>query len=412
MTAVWLYGTRLGELSRPRPGKLRFEFSDDSLGRWGAGSTILSTSMPLNTAVRPTGDVVSAFFQNLLPEGDGLTAMRTLYQAFDDFALLEAIGRDTAGALVIGDQPFFGTGGANDDSEPRYLSVDEVGQMIAGLPERPLGASLTVRHSLAGAQRKLLLGRSSDGRWYQPSERHPSTHLLKPAPLDHPEVATNEAFCMEVARLAGLETCLTQELEIGSMRLLVAQRYDRIQHDGVLERVHQEDGCQMLGLPPSEKYQERKGGRKTVGPSLAGIAQLLSDSDKTRLLQSQVLSVLVGNADCHGKNLSILHMPDGSSRLAPLYDVMSTVVHHPIPTIEGLKPLTHDLGMLIGNARTLDQVTMSQLVNEATQWPMAKDQAELIVRTSIEDVLTAVGRCEAFYPDIARHAYQTAKQIG
>jgi serine/threonine-protein kinase HipA len=411
MTAVWLYGTRLGELSRPRSGKLRFEFSNDSIDRWGNGSTILSTSMPLNTAVRPTGDVVSAFFQNLLPEGEGLTAMRTLYQAFDDFALLEAIGRDTAGALIIGGEPFIGTG-VDDVSEPRYLSVDEVGQMIAGLPERPLGASLTVRHSLAGAQRKLLLGRSLDGRWYEPSVRHPSTHLLKPAPLDHPEVATNEAFCMEVARLAGLETCLTQELEIGAMRVLVAQRYDRIQSDGALERVHQEDGCQMLGLAPSKKYQERKGGRKTVGPSLAGIAQLVSDGDKIRLLQSQVLTVLVGNADCHGKNLSILHMPDGSSRLAPLYDVMSTVVHHPIPTIEGPKPLTQDLGMLIGNVRTLDQVSMSELVNEATQWPMAKDQAELIVRTSIEDVLTAVGRCEALYPDIARHAYQTAKQIG
>jgi serine/threonine-protein kinase HipA len=412
MTVVWLYGTRLGKLSRPRSGKLRFEFSDDSLDRWGNGSTILSTSMPLNTAVRPTGDVVSAFFQNLLPEGDGLTAMRTLYQAFDDFALLEAIGRDTAGALIIGNQPFIGTSGVDDDSEPRYLSIDEVGQMIAGLRQRPLGASLTVRHSLAGAQRKLLLGRSPDGRWYEPSARHPSTHLLKPAPLDHPEVATNEAFCMEVARLAGLETCLTQELEIGSMRLLVAQRYDRIPLDGVLERVHQEDGCQMLGLPPSKKYQERKGGRKTVGPSLAGIAQLLSDGDKIRLLQSQVLSVLVGNADCHGKNLSILHMPDRSYRLAPLYDVMSTVVHHPIPTIEGPKPLTRDLGMQIGNARTLDQVTVSELFNEAARWPMARDHAELIVRTSIEDVLTAVGRCEAFYPDIARHAYQTAKQIG
>lgn len=83
MTVVWLYGTRLGELARPRAGKLRFEFSDDSLDRWGNGSSILSTSMPLSTAVRPTGDVVSAFFGNLLPEGDGLTAMRTLYLPCD-----------------------------------------------------------------------------------------------------------------------------------------------------------------------------------------------------------------------------------------------------------------------------------------------------------------------------------------
>jgi serine/threonine-protein kinase HipA len=388
MTAVWLYGTRLGELSRPRTGKLRFDFSNDSIDRWGTGSTILSTSMPSNTAVRPPGDVVSAFFQNLLPEGDGLTAMRTLYQAFDDFSLLEAIGRDTAGALIIAGQP-----SVDSDSEPRYLTLEDIGQMLAGLPQRPLGASLTVRHSLAGAQRKLLLGRSLDGRWFEPSAQHPSTHILKPAPLDHPEVATNEAFCMQVARMAGLETCVTEELEIGSMRVLVAQRYDRIESTGFVDRVHQEDGCQMLGLPPSKKYQERKSGRKIVGPSLAGVAQLLSDRDKVRLLQSQVLNVLVGNADGHGKNVSILHLPDGSARLGPLYDVMSTVVHHPIFTIEGPKPLTQDLGMLIGNARTLSEVTMAELVSEALRWSLGKDQATSVIRNCLESTLQAVGDC-------------------
>jgi serine/threonine-protein kinase HipA len=407
MTAVWLYGTRLGELSRPRSGKLRFDFSNDSIDRWGTGSTILSTSMPTSTAVRPPGDVVSAFFQNLLPEGDGLTAMRTLYQAFDDFSLLEAIGRDTAGALIIADQP-----SVDSDSEPRYLTLEDIGQMIAGLPQRPLGASLTVRHSLAGAQRKLLLGRSVDSRWFEASAQHPSTHLLKPAPLEHPEVGTNEAFCMKVARMAGLETCVTEELEIGSMRVLVAQRYDRLESATGVDRVHQEDGCQMLGLPPSKKYQERKSGRKIVGPSLAGIAQLLSDGDKVRLLQSQVLNVLMGNADGHGKNVSILHLPDGSARLAPLYDVMSTVVHHPIPTIEGPKPLTQDLGMLIGNARTLSEVTMAELVNEALRWSLGKDRATSVIRSCLESILQAVGNCETMYPEIAKHAYQAAKQIG
>jgi serine/threonine-protein kinase HipA len=412
MTAVWLYGTRLGELSRPRTGKLRFDFSNDSIDRWGTGSTILSTSMPTNTAVRPTGDVVSAFFQNLLPEGDGLTAMRTLYQAFDDFSLLEAIGRDTAGALIIANQPVVDSDSAASRSEPRYLTLDDVGQMIAGLPERPLGASLTVRHSLAGAQRKLLLGRSLDGRWYEPSAQHPSTHILKPAPIDHPEVATNEAFCMQAAWMAGMETCVTEELEIGSIRVLVAQRYDRLESATGVDRVHQEDGCQMLGLPASKKYQERKSGRKIVGPSLAGIAQLLSDGDKVRLLQSQVLNVLMGNADGHGKNVSILHLPDGSARLAPLYDVMSTVVHDPIPTIEGPKPLTQDLGMLIGNARTLSEVTMAELVSEALRWSLGKDQATSVIRSCLESILQAVGNSETMYPEIAKHAYQAAKQIG
>ncbi len=401
MTAVWLYGTQLGNLTRPRPGKLRFDFCTEAIDRWGNASTICSTSMPASIAIRPTGDVVSAFFKNVLPEGAALTTMRTMYQAFDDFALLQAIGSDTAGALVVADDPAV-TGG-----DPTLLSLDDVAQRIFDIPQRPLGASLVVRHSLAGAQPKLLLGRTADGRWYESSAAHPSTHLLKPAPLDHGEVAANEAFCMNVARSAGLETCATEVIEIGLARILVAKRYDRV--NGL--RIHQEDGCQMLGLPPGKKHQERKPGRRTVGPLLAGIAAWLGDDDKARLLEAQVLNVLIGNADCHGKNVSVLHHPDGTIRLAPLYDVMSTVVHHPIMTFAGPAPLTDQLGMSIGNAVTLRDVTPDEFVREAAKWPIGRDRSADVVRSATERIVTAAGQHESDYPEIAKHIYTTAERL-
>ncbi len=90
---------------------------------------------------------------------------------------------------------------------------------------------------------------------------------------------------------------------------------------------------------------------------------------------------------------------------------MSTVVHHPIPTIGGPKPLTQDLGMLIGNARRLNEVTMAELVNEAVRWPMAKDQIIPEVRSCVDSVLEAVSSCETMYPEIAKHVYQAAKQF-
>jgi serine/threonine-protein kinase HipA len=341
MTAVWLYGTLVGELTRGRGGTLRFEYSDEAIGRWGIGSTVLSTSMPASTAVRPPGNVASAFVRNLLPEGSALATFRTTFRALDDFALLEAIGADTAGAVVVGEDPT-----ATATGEPTYLSLNEVGDLLDGLPIRPLGAGPAVRHSLAGAQSKLLLGRTLDGRWYESSPTHPSTHLLKPAPLDHGEVADNEAFCMDVARLAGIDTCGTETMRIGHAHVLVAERYDRL---GGL-RTHQEDGCQMLGLAPEKKYQHRRAGGKTIGPSLAGIARWLSEADRIHRLEAQVLNVRVGNADGHGKNTSVLHATDGTIRLAPVYDVMSTAVHHRIDTVNGPKPLTDELGMLIGGA--------------------------------------------------------------
>jgi serine/threonine-protein kinase HipA len=393
VTAVWLYGTRLGAL--------RFDFDPAAVERWGNGAPILSTSMLVSAETRPTGDIVAAFFQNLLPEGNGLTTLRTLYQAFDDLALLQAIGRDTAGALVIADDP---TSAAH---EPRYLDLDEIARRIAHLPERPLGASPTIRHSLAGVQHKLLLGRSADGRWYEPSAAWPSTHLLKPAPLDHGEIADNEAFCMAVARSAGLATCTTEILSIGAARILVAQRYDRVGAD----RIHQEDGCQMLGLPPTRKYHERRAGGKSIGPSLAGIAAWLSPADRVRLLESHVLNVLVGNADCHGKNISVLHLPDGSLRLAPLYDVMSTVVHHPLLTVDGPRPLTRDLGMRIGTARTLDDVTLDDLMREAASWPIGRDHSIVVIRQTIELIVAASAAHATEYPAIAQHVAQTADRL-
>jgi serine/threonine-protein kinase HipA len=401
VTAVWLYGTELGQLTRPRSGRLRFDFSSAAIDRWGTASTMLSTSMPMNVDVRPTGDVVAAFFANVLPEGDALTTMRTMYRAVDDFALLVAIGRDSAGALIIADDP------SVTDESPRWVTDDDVAELIFQLPQRPLGASLTVRHSLAGAQRKLLIGRNADDRWFEASAAHPSTHILKPAPFDHHEVADNEAFCMAVARAAGLPTCATETMQIGSARVLIAERYDRAGG----ERIHQEDGCQMLAVPPERKYEERRSGAKRLGPSLAAVASWLPDEERVRLLEAQVLTVLVGNADGHGKNTSILHLPDGRIRLAPLYDVMSTTAHHPIPTATGPKPLSRDLGLLIGNARTLDDVTMNEFAREAMKWPIARDRAVAIVTDVVQRVVAAADARATDYPEIAAHIQTTAERI-
>ncbi len=105
-----------------------------------------------------------------------------------------------------------------------------------------------------------------------------------------------------------------------------------------------------------------------------------------RLLEAQVLNVLVGNADCHDKNVSVVHLPDGTVRLSPVSDVMSTVVHHEVPTINGPKPLTRDLGMLIGDARSLSDVTLEKFIREATRWPLSRDKADDIVRDTIERI--------------------------
>jgi serine/threonine-protein kinase HipA len=406
MTAVWLYGTKLGELSRPRSSKLRFDFTQEAVDRWGDSATIMSTSLLVNSAVRPTGDVVLSFFQNLLPEGTALTTVKTMFQTFDELALLEAIGSDTVGALIIANElPQHQMPG------PRFLSDDDIVDLLEGLPDHPLGVGPAVRHSLAGVQPKLLLGRSVDGRWHEADALHPSTHLMKPAPLNHPEVATNEAFCLEIARRIGLPTSNTHELQFGSARVLVVERFDRTILNGVTTRLHQEDACQMLGISPNRKYQQRMAGRKTIGPSLNGIARWLPLPDRVRLLQTQVLNIMIGNADCHGKNISVIHPADGTVLLAPLYDVMSTVVHHPIETARGARSLSEDLGMFIGNATSLRQVTQADFLLEASRWGIGRDQASNVINTTTSAIAAHTQSCRSMYPAIADYAERAAEQL-
>ncbi|QYU67635.1 HipA domain-containing protein [Leptolyngbya sp. 15MV] len=90
-----------------------------------------------------------------------------------------------------------------------------------------------------------------------------------------------------------------------------------------IRRVHQEDMCQALGVPPTIKY-ENEG-----GPGVARIVGLLRESsseprdDVDTFIGAIAFNWLIGGTDAHAKNYSILIGSGGRVRLAPLYDVAS-----------------------------------------------------------------------------------------
>lgn len=47
--------------------------------------------------------------------------------------------------------------------------------------------------------------------------------------------------------------------------------------------------------------------------------------------------MLLGNADAHGKNYSLLARPDGSIEVAPLYDLLSTVAYPDLSPMLAMK---------------------------------------------------------------------------
>jgi serine/threonine-protein kinase HipA len=158
-----------------------------------------------------------------------------------------------------------------------------------------------------------------------------------------------------------------------------SKRYDRvIDPDGTVQRVHQEDFCQALGLSPGQKYEQQ------AGPSLARIARVLQDvaepSAPQTLLRALTLNVALGNCDAHGKNFSLLHAQTGILRLAPLYDLLSTRLY----------PLDDKLAMYVDTVQKADRVIAARIVNEAVRWGMSRGNAKETVRDALDRLPAAV----------------------
>jgi serine/threonine-protein kinase HipA len=264
----------------------------------------------------------------------------------------------------------------------RELTEPELQQVIAELPSRPLMAGMDgLRLSLAGAQDKLPVI-SHDKGICLPLGDTPSTHILKPEPDRFPGLATNEIFCMTLAQAVGLNVPNTRHRWIGKKPCIVVQRYDRVtDEDGSITRLHQEDFCQALGFPPERKYQAEG------GPTLSDCISLLREwstapvLDIPGFINSLIFNVLIGNADAHGKNHSLLYS-GGERRLAPCYDLVSTLAWPDI---------SRSLAMTIGGCKSVNAFTIGDWKKMAKQtalgWPMIRER----MGESCHRVLNALG---------------------
>jgi serine/threonine-protein kinase HipA len=317
----------VGTLVRLQGGKLRFDYSDEYRHR--LSPTPLSLSMPVQVRSHPD-HVIGPWLWGLLPDSDAVVARwaRHFHVSSSPFSLLGTpIGEDCAGAVRFAppeetDRVLARPGGVT------WLDEGDVAQRIRELRQDPtawLGESFTGQFSLAGAQAKtaLLL---RDGRWGVPSGSTPTTHILKPAVAGFDDHDLNEHLCLDAARRAGLVAVRTNVTHFGDESAVVVYRYDRIATGRQVVRVHQEDLCQALGLPPSRKYQNEG------GPGPADIAKLLrrvmppqvADDAVGRFADALIWNWLIAGTDAHAKNYSFL-LADNQVRLAPLYDVASAL---------------------------------------------------------------------------------------
>ena len=325
---VYLNSRLVGQLQRDPAGAIAFQYDAGWLA-WEHALPV-SLSLPLREDAY-TGTPVLAVFENLLPDNGELRrriAARVRAEGTDAYSLLNAIGRDCAGALqFLPPDVDPGPAGATDGAP---ISKSEISALLANLATSPLGIGddEEFRISIAGAQEKTAL-LYWNRHWYRPHGATATTHIFKPSigklsnGLDLTHSVENEYLCLKLLAALGLAAANAQMATYGERRVLIVERFDRLwTQDGRLLRLPQEDCCQALSVVPSRKYQS------DGGPGIEAILHLLRGSDtpaedRRCFLKATIAFWLLGATDGHAKNFSVFLLPGGRYHMTPLYDVIS-----------------------------------------------------------------------------------------
>lgn len=376
-----------GRLRALDSGSTEFRYAENYLGR--EEGIPLSLSLPLAGAV--FGDLATrAFFENLLPENDQMRRVMAQHRIDrgDFVALLAHLGADCPGALSCvpeGAGPVKNPGVLASDYDRLDLEAvaDFVRRMAHG---QPLPDEVKDPSPVAGFQQKMAITRLADGSFAlpRPGTGAPTTHILKTPQVRDQRDAALEQTSAILARLVGLSVVVPEVLELGGHPSLLIERYDRLETDGVVYRVHQEDFAQALGLPAALKY-ERNGTRERAFNVRAVHGLLLQTAAPVaairEFLKLTLFNACVGNADNHAKNHSLIYRGGPAPHLAPAYDLLPT----------RLDPdLISDMGFHIGAARAAADVTAIDMAVMLDAFGFSERAATRFARDEIGPLMLAL----------------------
>jgi len=346
--SVRLYGKRIGVITRLAGDRQLFAFEQDYIDDPQRPTLSLSfkgSTGGLVTNFRPVGRRVPVFFSNLLPEGHlrDYLARRADVNPEREFFLLAALGADLPGALVVAPLE-----GDERQSESHHDHNDDRHDDGRG-GEEPL------RFSLAGVQLKFSAVMEVTGSLTIPAGGMGGAWIVKLPSTRFAAVPENEFAMLELARRAGISVPENRLVNVGSIgglpeqahtvggKALAVKRFDRLP-DG--RPVHMEDFAQVFGEFPDNKYKFH---------SYANIATVLwaeiGEDAVLEFVRRLVFSVVIGNADMHLKNWSLLYPDRRTPALSPGYDFVAT-----LPYIQG-----DTLALSFGNSRSLSEITPDQM---------------------------------------------------
>ncbi|MCL2788575.1 MAG: HipA domain-containing protein [Micrococcales bacterium] len=411
---VFMDGALCGTLEQDASGDLRFRYDEEY--RSVPEATPLSLSMPL-VHREHRKRVVLPFLDGLLTdnqEARAAIARRFEVNPRNPFAILEHIGADVAGALQILPPDVEPTDGPARGGDLHPLSDTEASQALGAIVDeyrtgRVTGAE-SGRFSLAGAQPKLALCRTSEGEWAVPSGSIPTTHILKPQAGAFSRLDIVEHMTMRAASWLGLEVANTWLEVVGDWQVVVVERYDRAWTRGLWHRLHQEDLAQALGVPPSKKYQHMDG-----GPGVGEVARLFRTLPRPgdradaawRFFQGLAFNVVFRCTDAHVKNYSIL-LRGSQVALAPLYD-LATIIPYDRSSAGAAS------AMKVGDHYRFDAIGDADFARAATTLGLDTAQALEFVydlqRRSVDAFEAARAQTAAVAPEAAAMAERVVESV-
>jgi len=414
---IYLNSLPLGFLEQGSKKELKFGYLPEWINRKNCFP--ISRSLPIREEPY-TGDIVYAYFDNLLPDGISLRQRiaARMHAASDQvFDLLTVIGRDCVGALqfLSVDRSAPTTG----DALGTAVSESEIASRLRNLRFSPLAVSdeVNFRLSIAGAQEKTAF-LFSKNKWQIPVGATPTTHIFKPQigeikpGLSFSDSVENEWLCSKIIKEFGLPVANCKIEFFEDIKVLVVERFDRVWMGSYLIRIPQEDMCQSLGVPNYEKYQA------DGGPGITQIMDILYEStqpdrDRRNFLKAQVVFYLLAAIDGHAKNFSLRWGPDGFE-MTPLYDILSA--HHMIATnnltFEKIK-----MAMSVGDHRhyKLKDLCRRHFLQTAKLCRFDNEHMESIINETIDQVPQVILRIRKNLPsgfpaDIAESTFKGIKR--
>ena len=363
---IFLYGELIGTITNVGNDRSLFALTQDYIEDNDRSTLSLGLKDSLGeliTDFTPTQTKLLPFFSNLLPEDEmrRYLAERANVNPEREFFLLWVLGQDLTGAITV--KP------ADEEELPPSIS-----EPVDGGEEYKDGA---MRFSLAGVQLKFSAVQHASGGLTIPASGMGGSWIVKLPSSKFEDVPENEFSMMELARKIGMDVPDTQLLNIGDIENIpngigrfgssafAIKRFDRIDGGG---SVHIEDFAQVFGVYPHDKYKKA---------SMRNIAEVIGiegqEDDIAEFTRRLVFNTLIGNADMHLKNWSLIYNDKRSASIAPAYDFVSTIPYLP----------TKEAALKVSRSKKFADFTMDELSHLAAK---ARLPEKLVSDTASETV--------------------------